>query len=103
MPRGYNYWQAKRKRASERARAMARERWRRDRERRAMLAALQPEQAPNHIIRRIVVIDRERIVRECVLWSWDSLRECRRKARQVLSAPAALLLFVFSVFFVVTP
>lgn len=88
MPRGYNYWATKRKRASERGRAMARERWRRDRERRAMLAALQPEQAPNHIVRRIVVIDGEREVRECVLWSWDSLRECRRKLRAVLGPPS---------------
>jgi len=84
MPRGHNYWQAKRKRASDRGRAMARERWRRDRERRTMLAALQPEQAPNHIVRRIVVIDHERTARECVMWSWDSQRECRRKLASVL-------------------
>jgi alkyl hydroperoxide reductase subunit AhpC len=67
---------------------MARRRWELDRARRDRLADLLPEQAANEIVRRIVVIDREAVVRECVMWSWDSIRECRRKLRQVLAAPA---------------
>lgn len=96
MPRGHNYWKLKRQRATDRGRAMAHERWRRDRLRRAQLAALAPEQAPNHIVRRIIVIDGERDVRETVLWSWDSARECRRKLRDVLH-PAPSVCSVYSV------
>ena len=63
---------------------MARARWDMDRQRRDRLAALSPEQYPDEIVRRIVVIDDEREVRECVIRSWDSAREARRKVRSVL-------------------
>ena len=63
---------------------MAKARWDKDRERRDELAALTAEQFPSKIVRRIVVIDNETTVRECVIWSFDSIREARRKLRRVL-------------------
>jgi len=72
------------RRASERGRTMANRRWALDRERRAKLAALTAEQNPSHIRRRIVVIDRECMVREAVIWSWDSARSARRKVKDVM-------------------
>jgi hypothetical protein len=74
----------KQRRASEHGRAMARVRWQRDRERREKVAQLTAEKYPQRIVRRIVVIDRERTAREVVIWSWDSAREARRKIREVL-------------------
>ena len=64
---------------------MANARWALDRARRNQLAALTAEQCPNQIARRIVVIDRERTVRETVFWAWDSAREWRRKERAALA------------------
>lgn len=64
---------------------MAQRRWELDRTRRKQLAALLPEQYPARIVRRIVVIDLERHVRETVIWNFDSARSARRKLRQVLS------------------
>lgn len=70
--------------ASERGRRMANRRWALDRQRRAQLAALTAEQYPNRIVRRIVVIDNERDVREATIWTWDSYREQHRKEQRIL-------------------
>lgn len=72
------------RKAAERGRRMAKARWALDRERRHRLAALTAEQCPNHIVRRIVVIDGEQSVSETVFWSWDSDREWQRKERNAL-------------------
>lgn len=64
---------------------MAAARWRRDRMRRQSLAKLSAEACPAHIVRRVVVIDEEREVREAVIWSWDSEREARRKIKRVMT------------------
>jgi hypothetical protein len=69
------------KKASERGRRMAEGRWNKDRERRAGLARMTAEQSPNRIVRRIMV-------REAVIWEWDSAREARRKIRRVLQTIA---------------
>ena len=79
------YIRRKVKAAREQGRRMANRRWELDRQRRASLAALTVEQYPNQIVRRVVVIDNETTVRECVMRTWDSVRECRRKLRQVLN------------------
>ncbi len=78
------YIRQKVKAARERGRRMAKRRWELDRQRRDKLAALTAEQQPNRIVRRIVVIDEETMVRECVMWAWDSMRECQRKLKNVL-------------------
>lgn len=80
------YHRQRAKEASERGRRMARARWARDRHRRERLAALSPEVMPHRILRRIVVIDLERSVREVVIWSFDSVKEAARKVRRVLTA-----------------
>jgi hypothetical protein len=67
--------------ASEHGRRMARRRWEIDRARRDKLAALTAEQCPSRIVRRIVVIEEERTVREAVIFSFDSARSARRKLR----------------------
>jgi hypothetical protein len=66
---------------------MAKRRWELDRQRREKLAALTAKQYPNRIVRRIVVVDQEKLVREAVIWEWDSRREAARKLRAVLRAP----------------
>ena len=71
--------------ARARGRKMARARWRLDRQRRDQLAALSPERYPGRILRRIVVIDDERTVREVILRESDSDREARRKIKWVLT------------------
>lgn len=73
--------------ASERGRRMARIRWERDRARRERLAALTPEQFPEEIVLRIIVIEREKTVRETVIFSWDSAREVLRKLKSLISFP----------------
>jgi hypothetical protein len=83
------YLTKKRKAASERARAKAKRRWELDRQRRERLAATDPIFAGLQIVRRIVVINRERTVREAVIYAGDSLREARRKQRVVLQAKKA--------------
>ena len=72
------------KQASERGKRMATARWARDRERRTVQAQLTAEQYPNRIVRRVIVIDREKEAREVVIFQWDSEREARRKIRKVL-------------------
>jgi len=67
---------------------MARRRWELERERRTKLAALTADQYPAKIVRRIIVIDAERTVREAVIRNWDSDREARRKTRWVLEIGA---------------
>jgi len=73
--------------ARSRGRAMAKRRWSLDRQRRIHQAELALRCTPDQILRRIVVIDQERIVREAVIWSWDSYRSARRKLREVLTHP----------------
>ena len=62
-------------------------RWAAERRRREALAALDPVRGMR-IVRRVVVIDHEREVREAVLYDGDSAREARRKLRGVLSPRA---------------
>lgn len=78
-------------RRSEHGRRMSERRWQLDRERRERLALLTAEQYPSRIIRRIVVIDDERTVREAVIWSFDSTRSARRKLRDVLKQKLPVL------------
>lgn len=63
---------------------MAARRWEIDSRMRARLAATEPAQFSGKIIRRIVVIERESIVREAVIYDFDSARSARRKLRSVL-------------------
>ncbi len=70
--------------ASERGRRMAKRRWELDRERRNKIAALRAEQYPAQILRRIVVIEKETIAKEAVIWSFDSIRTARRKLNNIL-------------------
>lgn len=63
---------------------MAARRWQLDREHREKLAALTAEQYPNKIVRRVIVIDDERDVRETVIWSFMSHRERYRLERKAL-------------------
>jgi hypothetical protein len=72
------------KAARNRGRLMAQRRWQLDRERRNRLLALSPENYPGRILRRIVVIDNEMLVRETVIYESDSIRESRRKVRRVM-------------------
>ena len=77
------------KAASERGRRMANARWTRERAERDRLAVLMAEQFPSRIVRRIVVIDNERDVREVTIWNWESGRDWKRKERQILK-PATI-------------
>jgi len=70
--------------ARERGRRMAARRWQLDRERRGKLAALTAEQFPAAIVRRIIVIENERDVKEAVFWNWESGRDYRRKLKAIL-------------------
>ena len=76
------------RRARERSKLMNSARWKRDRERRDKLAAMEPLNYPGTIVRRIIVIDRESEVREAVLFDTDSIRDARRKLRAVLTTTA---------------
>ena len=67
---------------------MAAERWRRDKAQRELWASVAPERMPAKIIRRIIVIDGETDVREAVFYDTDSLRDARRKLRDVLTTTA---------------
>jgi hypothetical protein len=67
---------------------MATERWRRDKAQRDLWASMAPERMPAKIVRRIIVIDGETEVREAVLYDTDSIRDARRKLRQVLTTTA---------------
>ena len=74
---------------SDRGRRLANLRWAKDRAERERLAALTAEHFPRRIVRRIVVIDNERDVREVTLWNWESARAWKRKERKVLAGPPA--------------
>jgi alkyl hydroperoxide reductase subunit AhpC len=63
---------------------MAQRRWQMQRQREAELVAMDPIKLTGRIVRRIVVIDDERTVRECVFTDLDSRREASRKLRKVL-------------------
>ena len=78
----YNISAAKKR--SERGKRMAAERWRRDKIKRDAWAAIAPERMPAKIVRRIIVIDRESVVREAVIYDTDSYRDARRKLATVL-------------------
>ena len=64
---------------------MANARWKRERAERDRVAALTAEQYPSRIVRRIIVIDNERDVREVTIWNWESGRDWKRKERKVLT------------------
>ena len=66
---------------------MANRRWQLDRERRERLAQLTAEQFPTKIVRRIIVIDDERNVREAVIWSFDRWKDEAKKTMAVLQKP----------------
>ena len=84
------YFNIKRQAAVSRtARDMANRRWARDRERRAAMERRDPAFIKRTISRRIVVIWRERIQREIVIFSDDSAREVRRKLNLVSVDPEA--------------
>ena len=78
------------KAASERGRNAAKVRWQRDGERRSALARVTAEQYPNRIVRRVIVINDERIAREAVIFEWDSEREAGRKVRKILESSHSL-------------
>ena len=78
------YERQRAKQASERGRRMAKARWAADRARRDRLAAAEAEMFSGKIVRRIIVVDSEKEVREAVIWSFDSRREARRKLNSVL-------------------
>lgn len=82
-----SYQTRRRKAASERGRRMAEKRWQNEDRRREQLAGMDPVKFPGAIMRRIVVIEREQVVREAVIYEFDSAREVRRKLRRVLTAP----------------
>jgi hypothetical protein len=65
---------------------MANRRWELDRERRHRLVELARASGSDQIIRRILVIDHERTVREAVILESDSYLAARRKLRAVLSS-----------------
>lgn len=92
MTRDVGPWTRRKMRAaSERGRRMALRRWEMDRARRDRLAAADPAWAGREIVRRIVVIDHERTVREVTIYADDSLREARRKLRRVLAGEVPAL------------
>ena len=86
------YIRRKVKAASERGKRMAMRRWELDRKRRNKMASLTAEQFPSHIIRRIVVITNEAIVREATIWSFDSLASAKRQLNAVMAFPTELSL-----------
>lgn len=77
------------KAASDRGKRMAARRWQIDRERRDKIAAMTAEQYPTKIVRRIIVIDDERHVRETVIWSFMSYRYRYQLERKALCLPIA--------------
>jgi len=81
-----SYETRKIKAARERGRRMATRRWELDRARRARWAAAEPVFSARTIVRRVVVIDRETVVREVTIFADDSLRDARRKIRRVLGS-----------------
>jgi hypothetical protein len=88
MPRDWKtgHFNRLRARRSERGRKMANRRWQIQRQREAELAAMDPIKLTGRIIRRIVVIDHERDVRECVFTDLTSRRQAAAQLRQVLQA-----------------
>jgi len=68
----------------ERGRKMAIRRWQIDRQMRNRIAALNADQFPARIVRRIVVIDDEKHVKEATFWNWESRRDRQRKMRNIL-------------------
>lgn len=82
-----NFSLRKKRAASERGRKMAEARWRIDRQRRDELAGKDPAFAGLSITRRIIVIDREKTVREATIYAHDSDRSARKKLKDILTTP----------------
>lgn len=80
-----NFSLRKKRAASERGRRMAAARWANERRRQEELAEKDPAFSGIEIARRIVVIDRERTVREVTIYAHDSARSARAKLKNVLS------------------
>jgi hypothetical protein len=66
---------------------MASRRWALDRVRRDRSAEIALRSDPETIVRRIIVVDDERTVREAVILGSDSCCSARRKLRDVLTIP----------------
>lgn len=73
----------KQKAASDRGKRMAKARWAKEASRRTRLAELTADQYPSKIVRRIIVIENERDVKEATIWSFDSARSSSRKVRSL--------------------
>jgi hypothetical protein len=56
---------------------------------RARIAAIEPASFGGEIVRRVVVIDREKAAREIIFYAFDTYSDRRRKLREVraLSIP----------------
>lgn len=78
------YQTASRKQRSEKARRMAKVRWDRERAMREKVAAMDPARFEGKIVRRIIVIEREFLSREVVIYDFDSERRAKAKLRAVL-------------------
>lgn len=76
------YIRRKIKHLRENGKRAAQKRWSIHRALQAAFAAVDPVRV-GHIARRIVDIRRESDVREIVLYTFDSERECRRKLRSI--------------------
>ena len=84
-----SYQTRKIKAARERGKRLAKARWDKDRAMRDRIAAIEPASFAAEIVRRVVVIDREKAVREIVFYAFDTYSDRRRKLREVraLSIP----------------
>ena len=83
------YQTRKIKAARERGRRLANIRWDKERAMRDRIAAIEPANFCGEIVRRVVVIDREKTAREIVFYTFDTYSDRRRKLRDVraLSIP----------------
>lgn len=85
-----NYLTRKIKAASERGRKKANARWAKDRAARQFLAKSDPVKFTGCIVKRIIVIDREKTACEIVFFDFDRYSDRQRKLRaaRALSLPA---------------
>lgn len=72
------------RRLSEQGRKAARVRWDKESQRRRKLDDIDPIRVGGRIVRRIVVIDNERRVKERCFYEFDLERDWRRKMKEVL-------------------
>ena len=84
-----SYQTRKVKAARERGKRRAKARWDKDRAMRDRIAAIEPASFGGEIVRRVVVIDREKSAREIIFYAFDTYSDRRRKLREVraLSIP----------------